>query len=61
MNNKQIITELGGYLLLLLPIALLGWIWLGGIFIKITLSIVCLVGFLLLLMYGLNRGGDGSE
>jgi hypothetical protein len=54
MKNQQLLTEFGGYLLLLLPIALLGWIWLGGIFIKITLSIICIIGFLLLMVKGLN-------
>ena len=54
MKNQQILTEFGGYLLLLLPIALLGWIWLGGVFIKITLSLVCIIGFLLLVVRGIN-------
>ena len=54
MKNQQLLTEFGGYLLLFLPIALLGWIWLGGVFIKITLSLVCIIGFLLLVVKGLN-------
>mgnify|MGYP001079096653 CR=1 FL=1 len=54
MKNQQLLTEFGGYLLLLLPIALLGWIWLGGIFIKITLSLLCIIGFLLLVARGIN-------
>ena len=54
MKNQQILTEFGGYLLLFLPIALLGWIWLGGIFIKITLSLLCIIGFLLLVVRGIN-------
>ena len=54
MKNQQILTELGGYHLLLLPISLLGWIWLGGVFMKITVSLLCIIAFLLWMVKGLN-------